>query len=138
MRYYPKLRKYKASNVEFNTVTQTATSYGWWLFVSRINGKLVFNNYMYSNTTDRHQSKVRSLLRKLGISVDLTIEAPDGLQSPDSAIDLYIGRIWALEILIDKPGTNNEKNLERMYEIKALERKISDVRTLLGQELVVA
>ena len=42
---------YKASNVKFNYETIEAFSYNWWQFVKVIGGKVIFNNYNYSNTT---------------------------------------------------------------------------------------
>lgn len=46
---------YEAANVFFNRDTTEAYSYNWWLFVARINGKVVFNDYSYSPTTRKHQ-----------------------------------------------------------------------------------
>lgn len=56
-----------------------ATSYGHWVFVMVVDGKVVFNNYNYSSTTSRHQSEIRWLLRELGIKVDITVNFRDSL-----------------------------------------------------------
>lgn len=69
MKYFVKLGIYKASNVEFNPKTLSATSY-WWEFVRQVDGKVLFNTYRYSLTTARHQAKVRSLMNSLGISFE--------------------------------------------------------------------
>ncbi len=79
MKYYPRLGLYKASNVTFNLKTMSAYSYGWWKFVSVIDGKIVFNDYNYSNMTCKHQWKVRSLLQSLGVKVDIFMPVPGGL-----------------------------------------------------------
>ncbi len=140
LKYYTKLKVWKGNynphkrihNVVFNPMDTTAYSYGWWRFLERINGKLVFNSYSYSNSTNRHQSKVLNLLSHLGLNIDLYIEAPNGLQSLSSAIEHYNHEIKALEQAIDKPRSNNEKNVARMFEIEALQRKIEEVQGLIS------
>lgn len=118
---------YQASNVAFDPETETGTSYGWWIFVKRIDGKLVFNDYFYSPTTARHQVKMRRLLEELGIKIDLEIEAPRGIQSLGSAVDFYIAQIQKLEALISKPGTKREKNKERREQIRTYKLKLRQV-----------
>lgn len=81
MRYYKRLKVYKASNVEFSPENRSAYSYDWWQFVREVNGVLVFNDYNYSPTTGRHQSKVRWLLRDLGLEIGVTIYTHTGLQA---------------------------------------------------------
>ena len=73
MKYFKRLGLYKASNVTFDPSTCTALSYDWWVFVKRIEGKVVFNGYRYSVSTAKHQRKVRTLLRELGIRIDLEV-----------------------------------------------------------------
>ena len=82
MKYMKRTNLYKASNVAFNPETLSAYSYSWWKFVSVIDGYVVFNNYVYSNTTARHQAKVRKLLNNLSIKIDFELPIPEGLQSP--------------------------------------------------------
>lgn len=117
MKYYKRLNVYKASNVEFDPNICAAWSYGWWKFVAVINGKVVFNDYNYSNTTLRHQYKVRRLLHDLGIEIDLVVEAPGGLQNLDSALKYEALRIQELEEQIAKPRSHRRKNEERRQEI---------------------
>lgn len=74
MKYFKRLGKYKASNVSFSPSAKAAYSYGWWQFVKEVNGTLVFNDYNYSPSTCKHQAKVRSLLRELGLEIGLTVE----------------------------------------------------------------
>lgn len=83
MKYYSRSKIYKASNVTFNAETCEAYSYGWWKFVARINGFVVFNNYRYSNSTSKHQSKVRSLMSELGIKIDLYVSTNCGLNGAE-------------------------------------------------------
>lgn len=81
MKYYKKSDSYKASNVLFHCPSTTAYSYSWWCFVKIINGQLIFNNYKYSNSTIRHQYKVRALLAELGLKVDRFVQVRGGLQN---------------------------------------------------------
>lgn len=70
---------WKGSNVVLDTQAMTATSYDWWYFVKRVNGKIVFNDYRYSISTAKHQRKVRSVLAALGIKIDLVVELKESL-----------------------------------------------------------
>lgn len=79
MKFYSRLNVYKASNVSFNPDTIAAYSYGWWKFVSVINGKVIFNNYNYSPSTNKHQHKVRRLMAELGIDIDLMVNTCEDL-----------------------------------------------------------
>lgn len=81
MKLQKKTGIYKAANVTFNPIEIQAFSYKWWMFVAVVEGKVVFNNYRYSNTTARHQWKVRRLMHELGIKIDLELPAPEGLQT---------------------------------------------------------
>jgi len=72
---------YQASNynVTFDPKTTSAFSYHWWKFVGIVEGKVIFNNYRYSNSTSKHQSKVRTLLNELNIKIDIEMPLPAGL-----------------------------------------------------------
>lgn len=131
MKYYQKANLYKASNVTFNPSTCEAYSYGWWRFVERISGQLVFNRYRYSNSTCKHQLKVWRLLRTLGLTIDIEIEAPQGLQDLGSAISLYEYRIAELKAEIAKPRSHARKNDERRQQIKLCQDKSRLVRSLI-------
>lgn len=79
MKLYKRENIYKASNVIFDPIKIEAFSYSWWKFVGVVEGKVVFNNYRYSNSTSKHQSKVRKVMNELGIKIDLEIPVPRGL-----------------------------------------------------------
>lgn len=70
MKYYSRLKQYKASNVLFDCETQKAWSYRWWLFYT--DG--VFNATFYSASTVKHQLKMYDVLRQenLGVVLKLT------------------------------------------------------------------
>lgn len=130
LKYFKRLHVFKASNVFFDPTTLTATSYQWWEMVKVIGGKVVFNGYSYSSSTSKHQSKVRTLLGQLGISVDVTVEARKGLQSLDSAIQDHEKHIEVLKSEIVKPGTRKVTNLNRAALIQTLKAKIEVIKEL--------
>lgn len=72
MKFSNKRQQFEGSNVSFNPSTMVAKSYGWWVFVAEINGKVIFNNSRYSPSTGKHQSKVRAMMRQ-SHSIDLVL-----------------------------------------------------------------
>lgn len=136
MRGQMKLKKrtgiYQSSNVTFNPETLEAYSYKWWLFVKNFNGIVVFNNYSYSMSTCRHQSKVRELLNRLGVQVHVTIEAPKGLQDLEVAEKHYKFKIESLYEQMNKKGTRKAKNAERLETVVHLQNKLNQIQLLKG------
>ncbi len=124
---------YKASNVTFDPNAMTATSYDWWRFVQKVDDKIIFNDYRYSNTTSKHQHKVLRLLHwKRDDMIFLAV--PKGLQDPtrrESAIAYYQSQINDLREMIERPRSRKDKNLERIREIQRLEYKIEQVKGFL-------
>lgn len=90
MKWFKRLKLFKASNVTFNPKTMDAFSYGWWRFVAVVEGKLVFNNYGYSTSTRKHQAKLRRLLEELHIKVDLFLPLPDGIKSYNTLAEMIV------------------------------------------------
>jgi hypothetical protein len=131
LKFYKRLNVFKASNVSFDPTRIEAFSYRWWKFVAVIGGKVVFNNYRYSPSTGKHQSKVSSLLSQLGVKTDLCFEAPKGLQDLASAVTHYENKISALIVEIQKPGTRKEKNRERALTIKSHMAMIKTIKALM-------
>lgn len=130
MIYRPRLKVYKNYNGSnwFNPETMTAISYGWWVYLKEINGKLVFNDYRYSVTTSKHQAQLRNLIGK----VDHVIHAPYGLQDLGSSIEYYNYQIKTLTEAIEKPRSHKRKNEERMVDIKLIEKDIETVKELMA------
>lgn len=83
LKHFKRLGLYKNSTgtVGFNPATKTGWSYRW-EFLQVVDGLLVFNCYRWSVTTSGHQSTMRSLLRQLGIKID--IDADLGSIEPKS------------------------------------------------------
>lgn len=122
---------YKASNVTFNPSRIEAFSYGWWKFVGVVEGKVVFNNYYYSPSTCKHQSKVRRLLAELGIKIDIEMPVPKGLPGSyhrygdSSQSDLTLQELieQAETHLCDKYLEQIEKRQEQYQRAKARKLK---------------
>ena len=115
MKLFKRANMYKASNVSFNPETCEARSYEWWAFTKMVNGVLVFNDHGYSNSTRKHQSKVRTLLRELGHEIGLTVDAPCGLQSykwPAQALESIQSKIEAVNMQL--ASTRRRKSLDSL------------------------
>ena len=125
MKFSKKRNQYEASNVSFNPDTIEAFSYGWWKFVTVIDGKVIFNNYNYSPSTCKHQSKVRVLMEKLGIKIDMIVNTRANLRShvwqEENAQEID-REIKKLEQAIATPRSHKAKNEERRAEIERLEQ----------------
>ena len=92
-----------------------------------------FNNYNYSNTTNKHQSKVRSLLGELNIKVDLVIESSQSLKIDDALNDAIIlceNKISILKAAIAKKGSRKTTNENREKTIIELKEQIKNIKSL--------
>jgi len=131
MKYIKKRTRYESSNVWFDANTCTAKLYDWWVFVTKINGLVVFNTHRYSVSTSRHQRKAQQLLEALGITVDLYIDSPKSLTDIDAAIAHQATLIKRIETQLVK-GRTNKRN-ERLEAINEYKRK-ADVLRMLTEE----
>jgi len=114
---------YEASN-NYLTVTDdlrvSATSYDWWKYLTTDEvGNVIFNYSRYSQSTMAHQGKTRSVLRRLGIKVNLFLwETTEGLSDPEAAINSEIRCLETenkeLMIKVTPKGTHKAKNSERL------------------------
>lgn len=120
MKYYKRLKIYKASNVTFDRATMQAYSYNWWRFVARIDGKVVFNNHSYSPSTCKHQYKVRDLLSELGINIDVMVNVRESLRDHDTIEELEERTKTQLEAREkERKARRREAYLRRKYALKA-------------------
>lgn len=133
MKYLKTSEIYKNSTgtLTYNTDTEMAHSYNWYVLAKRFNGVMYINTYAYSNTTCKHIRQLEALFMELGIDYK-TIEAPKGLQSLDESLQLYKHRAINIQNLINKPKTRKAKNLERMSDLVSIMAKISEVTYLKG------
>lgn len=114
MKYFKRLKLYKANNVTFDPETMIADSYDWWHFVERINGQIVFNAYFYSPSTSKHQSKVRSLLNELNIKIDVVVKTRAGLQA---AYGVNSSKELAEEALTEALMNQDIERAEKIAEV---------------------
>jgi hypothetical protein len=127
MKFMKRTGIYKATNVTFNPKTLDAHSYRWWRFVAVVEGKVIFNNYRYSVTTSKHQSKVRQLMLELGIKIDAFLPVPRGIgfqsleelftQAEEHFCDEYLREE-------QKKIERNEKAAERRRREKEIDRAL--------------
>lgn len=125
---------YKASNVTFNPNTMEANSYGWWTFVKRINGKVVFNAHKYSVTTAKHQHKVRSIMVQLGIRPDVIVDTRLCLNNYNALSDAksrFLQSIKELNDLIDKKGSQYRANVLRQRRITMIMEELDKLEGVL-------
>ena len=135
MKFMKRANIYKASNVTFNPETCGAVSYDWWTFTKMINGKLVFNKHAYSNTTRKHQSKVRSLLRELGLEIDLTVDAPGGLQRDtwtEQAVSSVQSRIDTLMAQLNNTRRKKALDAERIQALNELHKEKQELTEFIA------
>ena len=125
MKYMKRAKIYKSNNVTFNPETCEAHSYKWWKFVHRVDGVVIFNNHNYSNTTSKHQSKVRSLLNELNIKIDIIAPFPGGI--PNESIENLI--LMAEENTCDSFISEQAKVIRRSENAKA-KREMMKAREL--------
>ena len=130
MKYYPRLKQYKAYNVIFDETKQIAYSYDWYELAKRINGTMVLNSYGYSNSTTKHCYKIRRLFGDLKIQY-VSIQAPRGLQDLNSAKQHYQLLIENLRAQIIKPRSREKTNIERGHEIKRHINAINIIENLM-------
>jgi hypothetical protein len=121
MKYYSRLKIYKASNVTLDKNEISAYSYRWWKFLTVHNGVVVFNRAYYSSSTNRHQSKVLNEIRG-DIKIDLVLRHTLlGLNNLELAIDDEINCLCRINIdlaeTIKAPRTHKAKNEERKQSI---------------------
>ncbi len=133
MKYYTRLKVYKAKNVIFNPETMTAYSYDWWKFVAKIKGNVVFNYYTYSPSTSKHQSKVRSVLHNLGIKIDYVIDAPKGLQDLNNALEYAYTNYFEAKADLLNPKRLKKLDAEKQRRVKSCRDDIKAIRYLGGR-----
>lgn len=112
MKYYKRLKVYKASNVTFNPETKEAFSYGWWKFVTKVNGLVVFNDHTYSISTRKHQSKVWNLLN---YKADLIVDTHESLNSSswkEDALKTEYRKFFEFQTKQSNPRRRNDFNIE--------------------------
>lgn len=138
MKYLKRSKTYSGSNVSFDPIGMKAYSYGWWCFVKRINGKIVFNNYNYSNSTCKHQHKVGQLMRELGIKVDLYVStnyALTGSGRYGQSVDEKSAGLDALKRAYRLQDFEKVKAIKKVYRIRVSQEEIAKIYQLEEERL---
>lgn len=128
-KYKPRLGVWQdGKNNVFDPETFEAKSYRWWTYLCKIRGKVVFNAYPYSTTTQRHQKNMRDLLKHLKIKIDVEVSNRESLhQFSHSIIPLYES-LLDLELFGHRKRRLNAKELNK--DIQNLKQKIKILRKL--------
>lgn len=137
MKYFSRSNMYKASNVTFSPETISAYSYGWWKFVGIVEGKVIFNNHRYSNSTSGHQQKTRSLLKELGIKIDIELPLISGLPGSylrygqTSSYSTLAECIYEAECELCNDFLNKKlRDQERYYKNKAKKQEVKKLEAM--------
>jgi hypothetical protein len=140
MKFSNKRQQFEGSNVSFNPNTMIAKSYDWWVFVAEVNGKVIFNNSRYSNTTNRHQSKVRAMMHQ-SHSIDLVLHnTRESLAMGEAALVCEIKNtkelIGTLEAELLNPKRKKALDTQRQNVLLSWKEHVLKVETVLfGSEL---
>lgn len=137
MKYYTRLREYKASNVILSIDKCYAYSYNWWKFLTKVNGLVVFNNASYSPSTSGHQSKVSSQISGK-ITIDLVLNhTMKGLDDLETAL---LDEVKCLKYInktllkkINSPRTQKAKNEKRKTGIESNNVKITEIENFIAR-----
>ena len=110
-----------------------ATSYGHWDFVAEINGKVIFNDYRYSQTTSRHQREVAWLLDDLGVKVDATVRMGESLNQESferTALDYFynLAILRIIEIHTKRVHASTKEDNRKVIAI--MKKKIKELREI--------
>lgn len=132
IKYYKKLGVYKASNVYFDPKAMHATSYNWWIFVKKIDGLVVFNDFNYSPTTTGHQRKIKAVLNALGVKVDLFVQLRESLDvnSLDSALKQAYSKLFTNEIAVNRKNARIKSSTHK-HALANIDRAKDEIKTLI-------
>ena len=119
MKYYTRLKLYKSNNNVVDLENTTAHSYGHWQYLRKVNGRTIFNQTRYSQSTCKHQRECYDLLN---YQADLVLRHTlESLSNPVSALISEVKgieyEIAELERAMAKPRSHGRKNYERQREI---------------------
>jgi hypothetical protein len=126
-----KAQRLVATNNYLDLGTLEAYSYDWWCYFRIIDGVAVFNDYNYSPTTNRHQRNMHSLLRTLGIRVDVTIRTRESMGDEYSLIDsleaLRAELVEANEELLDCKRLKSGRRDRCIWNIERIQDEIESL-----------
>lgn len=133
LQFKPRSKMFKGSNGKntFNPETFQGHSYQWWMYVTKIKGVVVFNDYNYSMTTNKHQWEMKSFLKEqYGIETkDMVIL--DQAQSLDRGIflDHHYNLLAVNEVRLKAAKRDSQKE-ELEAAIEHCKKMISTLKKL--------
>jgi len=134
-RYVKSTNTIKSSNFSMDLSTLEARSYDWWVFVKKVNNKVIVNHVNYSNSTCKHQSKALKVLDyKYDLKLRFTRKSLSDL--PSALENEVINAKLAISELIEtikKPRSHKATNLERKRSIAELVQHIDQVRNFKAE-----
>lgn len=133
-RYLKTKNIYRRSNNEFYADDCQAYSCGWYRYIDRIDGYVIFNAYRYSTSTDKHLLHGWDLLEELGIDIAETVYCPGGLQDLESGIRHAEEQIANLNAAVRKKGSRYKTNEKRIEQIKVWQNQIDILNNLINLE----
>jgi len=110
-----------------------AYSYDHWCFVKKINGKVIFNDYNYSQTTRKHQWEIKSLLKKLGIKIDIIVYISKSLTKTSfEEYSLYYFYDKAINLIVknNTKRIRSQTKLENIKEIEKIKKLIKECKKI--------
>ena len=121
-----KIYKSKSNTNVVDLVHMEATSYGWWRYMTKVGGRVFFNDTNYSATTAKHQKEALELLGNTPIIVmNHTTESlrdlPKALK--DNILNIHV-EISSLRAEIAAPRSHARKNKTREALITILEGEL--------------
>lgn len=134
MQYRPRLKIYKGSNNKnvFNPETFEATSYNWWVYVAKIKGVIVFNDYRYSVTTNQHQWEMKSFLKetmKVNMKKVVFVDQRESLSS-GLFLDLHYERMALAEVRLKAPNRKDDFYKDQKNIIETAKKDIAILKRL--------
>lgn len=124
-------------NVELDAGKLEARSYRHWLFLKRINGRIVFNDYSYSNSTNSHQGAVLECLRDhfMIFRKDLVFVSQRESLDNGIVIDAEYKKMYLAEYRLKLKGRRAEFYKDQKQMIKESKQKIKELRSLGGKTI---
>ncbi len=134
MQWKPRLKIYQGSNRKntFNPETFEGRSYGHWLYVTKIKGKVIFNDYSYSVTTNGHQGEMRAFLRetlKINLNKVIFVNQRDSLTYGIS-LNYHYGVLALAEVRLKLPKRKDAFYKEQKAIIKDMTKQIATLKKL--------
>lgn len=117
-----------------------AFSYRHWQYLAKFRGKVIFNNYSYSNSTSKHQGDTKSLLYDNDIKVDLFLEHSSmSFSGNDNTVEGTLknevfcikNEMEHLTKLINSPRTRKSTNEKRKQSIEKYKQDIIAIENIL-------